>query len=56
MNIFTDVSVLDSLDSGAGFIISDLIVQKSFYLGEGFSIFNVRVIGKVTWLMENPRL
>ena len=39
--IFTDGSVLDSLDSGAGFVISELKVQKSFYLGKFFffSIF-----------------
>ena len=36
---FTDGSVLDSLDSGAGFVIPELKVQKSFYLGKGFSIF-----------------
>ena len=30
---------MDSLDSGARFVIPDLKVQKSFYLGKGFSIF-----------------
>ena len=40
IKIFTDGSILDSLDSGAGFVISDLKVQKSFYLGKFFfSIF-----------------
>ena len=39
IKIFTDGSVLDSLDSGAGFVIPELKVQKSFYLGKGFSIF-----------------
>ena len=39
LKIFTDGSVLDSLDSGAGFVIPDLKVQKSFYLGKVFSIF-----------------
>ena len=39
IQIFTDCSVLDSLDSGAGFVIPELIVQKSFYLGKVFSIF-----------------
>ena len=39
IKIFTDASVLDSSDSGAGFVIPDLKVQKSFYLGKGFSIF-----------------
>ena len=39
MKIFTDGSILDSLDSGAGCVIPDLKVQKSFYLGKFFSIF-----------------
>ena len=33
IKIFADGSVLDSLDSGAGFVIPELKVQKSFYLG-----------------------
>ena len=32
--------VLDSLDSGAGLVIPDLKVQKSFYLGKSFSTFS----------------
>ena len=40
IKIFTDGSVQDSLDSGAGFVIPELLkVQKSFYLGKGFFIF-----------------
>ena len=39
IKIFTDGSVLDSLDSGAGFVIPELKVQTSFYLGKVFSIF-----------------
>ena len=40
IKIFTDGCVLDSLDSGAGFVIPELKVQKSFYLGKFFfSIF-----------------
>ena len=39
IKIFTDGSVLDLLDSGAGFVIPELKVQKSVYLGKGFSIF-----------------
>ena len=39
IKIFTDGSVLVSLDSGTAFVIPDLKVQKSFYLGKGFSIF-----------------
>ena len=38
IKIFTDGSVLDS-DSGAGFVIPELKVQKYFYLGKVFSIF-----------------
>ena len=37
IKIFTDGSVLDSLDSWAGFVISELKVQTSFYLGKFFS-------------------
>ena len=40
IKIFTDGSVLDSLDSWAGFVIPELKVQTSFYLGKFFfSIF-----------------
>ena len=39
IKIFTDGSILDSLDSGEGFDIPELKVQKSFNLGKGFSIF-----------------
>ena len=35
INFFTDGSVLDSLDSGAGFVIPELKVQV-FLLREGF--------------------
>ena len=37
--IFIDGSILDSLDSGSEFVIPELKVQKSVYLGKGFSIF-----------------
>ena len=39
VKIFSDGSVLDSLDRGTGFVIPDLKVQKSFYLETFFSIF-----------------
>ena len=39
IKIFTDGSVLDSLDSGAGIVIPDLKVQRTFYLWKGFSLF-----------------
>ena len=35
VNTSTDGSVPDSLDSGAGFVIPDLKVQRCFYLGKG---------------------
>ena len=38
ITIFTDGSVLDSLDSGSGFVIHELKVQRFFHLGKGFSI------------------
>ena len=38
MKIFTDGSFLDSLDSGAGLVIPELKLQKSFYLWKCFSI------------------
>ena len=38
IEVFTDGSVLNSLDSGTGFV-PELKVQKSFYLGKAFSIF-----------------
>ena len=44
IKIFTDGSVLDSLDSGAGFAISDLKVQNSFLFREGFLHIYIRVI------------
>ena len=48
--MFTDGSVLNSLDSGAGFVIPDLKVQKSFYLGKGFSIFTPELYAVLTAL------
>ena len=39
IKIFTDGSVLHSLDSGAGIVIPDLKVRKTFYLWKGFSLF-----------------
>ena len=40
IKIFTDGSALDS-DSGTGFVISDLKVQKSFFLGKGFPFLHL---------------
>ena len=38
IKIFTDGSVLDSMDSGAGFVIPDLKVPKIFLLMDVFSL------------------
>ena len=42
-NHIYDGSILDSLDSGDGFVIPDLKVQFLFYFGKGFSIFTSEV-------------
>jgi len=43
LKIYTDGSVLDSLDCGAGFVIPDLKINKSYYLGKGLSIFTAEL-------------
>jgi ribonuclease HI len=43
LKIFTDGSVLPSTDSGCGFVIPDLKIQKAFYLGKRFSIFTAEL-------------
>jgi ribonuclease HI len=43
LKIFTDGSVLPSTDSGCGFVIPDLKIQKDFYLGKRFSIFTAEL-------------
>ena len=50
MKVFTDSSVLDFKDSGAGFFIPDLKVQKCSYLGKGFSIFTLQLYAIITAL------
>ena len=49
----THGSVLDWLDSGAGFVIPDLKVQKSFYLGTSFSIFTSELYAILMALNHN---
>jgi ribonuclease HI len=39
LKIYTDGSVLASKDCGCSFVIPDLKVERTFYLGKGFSIF-----------------
>ena len=39
LKIYTDGSVLDNLDCGAGFVIPDLKIERAFYVGNRFSIF-----------------
>ncbi len=43
LQIYTDGSVLDSGDSGSGFVIPSLGIRQSFYLGSGFSIFTAEL-------------
>jgi ribonuclease HI len=40
LKIFTDGSVLETNDCGSAFSIPDLKIDKSYYLGKGFSIFS----------------
>ena len=44
IKIFTDGSDLDSLDSGAGFVIPEFNIQKSFYLWRFFFHIHIWVI------------
>ena len=39
LKIFTDGSVTESQQCGSGFVIPDLGIKRSYYLGKGFSIF-----------------
>ena len=39
LKIFTDGSVLETNDCGCGFVIPDLRIEKSFYIGKNLSIF-----------------
>jgi ribonuclease HI len=43
LKIFTDGSVLNSKQCGSGFVIPDLKIQKSYNLGQGFSIFTAEL-------------
>ena len=52
IKIFTDGSVWGSLDSGVGFVIPDLKVQKSFYLGKVFFHIHIRVICKIFMVLN----
>ena len=57
LRIFTDGSVLDSSDSGAGFVIPHLKMKRSFYLGRGFSIFTAELyalIMALNYVSESP--
>ena len=48
IKIFTDISVLGSLDSGAGFVIPDLKMQV-FLLRVGFLDIHIWVICNIKW-------
>ena len=43
MKIYTDGSVLENGDVGAGFVIPFLKIKESFFLGKGFSIFTAEL-------------
>jgi len=56
LKIFTDGSVLESTDTGSGFVIPDLEVQRSYYLGRGFSIFTAELYSifmALTFLLDS---
>ena len=44
LKIFTDGSVLDSGNAGAAYIIPDLHIEETFYLGQGKSIFTAELV------------
>ena len=43
MKIYTDGSVLENGDVGAGFVIPYLNIKESFFLGKGYSIFTAEL-------------
>ena len=47
LQVFTDGSILDSSDVGAGFAIPSLNVRKAFYLGIGLSIFTAELFALI---------
>ena len=44
LKVFTDGSLCESGDAGAGFVIPALNINKSFYLGKNYSIFTAELI------------
>ena len=44
LKVYTDGSVLDNKYTGAAFYIPSLNVEKSFHLGEHFSIFTAELV------------
>ena len=47
MQVFTDGSVLEDNNAGAGFVIPAIHVQKSFHLGKGYSVFTAELVAVV---------
>ena len=43
LKIYTDGSVLENGDCGSAFVIPLLKVEKSFYIGKGFSVFTAEI-------------
>ena len=44
LRVFTDGSVLDNGHAGSGFVVPALQINKSYYIGHGYSIFTAELI------------
>ena len=44
MKIYTDGSVLENEQAGAGFVIPEFKTEKGFYLGKGRSLFTAELV------------
>ena len=52
MKVYTDGSVLENEQAGAGFVIPDFKTEKSFYLGKGGAIFTAKLAALLTPLVN----
>ena len=58
LKIFTDGSVLDNKQSGAAFVIPELRVEKSYFLGKNYSIFTAElqaILMALHYLVDLPQ-
>ena len=44
LKVYTDGSVLETGETGAGYVIPDLKIQNSFSLGKGYSVFTAELV------------